>query len=69
MPAATKSGACTPTTFGFLNSTPQSPAFGTVLFCIETVPKVGHWIFNSNSYRKLEGGGGHRDLDFLRPKR
>ena len=41
-------GVLNPTTVGFLNPTPQCPAFGTFLFCIETVTKVGHWILKSN---------------------
>ena len=31
-----------PSTVGYLNSIHQCPAFGTVIFCTETVPKAGH---------------------------
>ena len=51
-----------PTTVGFFNPTPPCPGFGTVLFCIETVPKAGIGFLNHAS--KGSVGGRHKGLNF-----
>ena len=41
-------GILNPTAVGLLHPTPQCPIFDIVLFCIETVPKAGHFYLKSN---------------------